>query len=198
MRTASGLALVTAIALVPGSASAVNIYLNGVRADGLAGVKIDKCSVQFDPKGNVHLDCPGYAVRAEGGAALPAPVEESSAKLSRRYFLVTEQAQPGATDFDIEVFVNSKFIRRLRNGDDQQVEDITKHLQPGKNVVMFTAKKKVGEARKSFSPEHYYRVLIGEGAASSDKVVIDDTVITFKRTAAEDKDVSEEFTLTTR
>ena len=203
MRQTMRLAAPLALLLMPGLGQAASIYLNGTRVDGAAGLanlKIEKCNVSFDDKSNVHIDCPGYAIKLDGNGEKPSAADDSgTGKLTKRYFLVTEQAQQGATEFDIDVFINSKWVRKLRSSDEQLVEDITKHLKAGKNVITFAAKKKPAEgARKSFSPEHFYRVIIGEGAANGDKVMIDDTVMTFKRTAAEDKDVSEEFTLNTK
>jgi hypothetical protein len=65
-------------------------------------------------------------------------------------------------------------------------------------VVTFVAKKQQGRERKSFSPGHFYRVIIGEGAAGGDKVMIDDALITFSKTAADTDDATQEFTLNAR
>jgi hypothetical protein len=51
---------------------------------------------------------------------------------------------------------------------------------------------------KSYSPQHYFKVIIGEGNVGGDNVMIDNPIIRFQRTAADTKNVSEEFTLTTR
>ena len=196
--------LTLAVVLLPGAALAGNfsVFLNGTKVDGLTSTKIDKCGVEFDARGNVLLNCPGYAVKVEGaggGAAAAGPqAPVSSGFVTKRYFLVTEQAQQGASDFDIELFINSKFIRRLKSDDDQIVTEVTKHLSAGKNVVNFIARKKTGAARKSFSPEHFYRVIIGEGNAAGDRVMIDNPLITWQRNAAETQDVSEELTLDAR
>ncbi len=183
------------------AALAGSVFLNGTKVDGLANTKIDKCSVEFDAKANVLLNCPGYAVKVEGAGTATTLKDEQAAVpgvMTRRYFLVTEQAQQGATDYDIEMYVNAKFIRRLKSDDEQIVTEITKHLSPGKNSVTFIAKKRTGAARKSFSPEHFFRVIVGEGNASGDRVMIDNPLVTFSRNAAETQDATEEFTLTTR
>jgi hypothetical protein len=64
--------------------------------------------------------------------------------------------------------------------------------------VLLTARKVVAGERKSYSPQHYFKVIIGEGNVGGDNVMIDNPIIRFQRTAADTKDVSEEFTLTTR
>ncbi|HCF56565.1 MAG TPA: hypothetical protein DFS52_01030 [Myxococcales bacterium] len=194
------LALALAIALLPSQVLAASVYLNGTKVDGiLVGQKMEKCNVEFDAKGDVRLDCPGIAIKVEGAqASAPAAEEAAAAQLTKKYFLVTEQAVRGATEFDIEVYVNSKFVRRCKSEDEQYVGEITEHLVPGKNKVMFVARKKAGATRRSFSPEHFFRVIIGEGNASGDRVMIDDAVITFEKTAAEAADSSKELSLVTR
>lgn len=187
--------------LLPAPALAASVFLNGVKVDGaLANLKIEKCAVEFDAKGDVQLNCPGYAVKVEGGAPPAAPKDEAPApeKITRHYFLVTEQAQIGATEYDYDLFINSKFVRKLRSEEEQIVTEVTKHLLPGKNVVTFVAKKRAGKQRVSFSPQHFFRVIIGEGAAGGDKVMIEDAVVSFQRTAADTEDATQEYELKAR
>ncbi|QSQ16153.1 hypothetical protein [Myxococcus landrumensis] len=119
-------------------------------------------------------------------------------RITQRYWLVTEQTVPGMTDYDIDVYVNSRWLRKLRGNDDQVVTDITKHLQPGGNQVMLMARKIVGGQKRSDSPKHVFRVIIGEGNEGGGNVMIDNPLIRFQTTAAESKDVTQEYTLTTR
>jgi hypothetical protein len=128
----------------------------------------------------------------------PAPAPEAPPTLTRRYWLVTEQSVPGMAEYDIDLYINSKWIRKLRNNEEQIITEITRYLQPGKNTVLFTARKVVVGSQKSYSPQHYFKVIIGEGNVGGDNVMIDNPIIRFQRTAADTKDVSEEFTLTTR
>ncbi len=187
-----------------------SVFLNGVNIDGVAGQKFEKATVRIDDKGNIHIDAPGYAVRqvegapaaktgaAAAAAAAGAEAAHAAPKLTKRYFLVTEQNAPGMTEFDVDVFINSKWIRKLRSDEDQIVTEVTRYLQPGKNTVLFTAKKNSGETRRSYSPEHYFRVLVGEGNVGGDNVMIDDPVVNFRRNASEAQDVSQEFAFETR
>ena len=194
--------LACAVALLaPLPALAGSVFLNGTKVDGLTNTKIEKCSAEFDAKGNVLLNCPGYAVRVEGAEAHhPAAPKDQPAPtlITKHYFLVTEQGQVGASEYDFDLFINSKFVRKMRSEEEQIVTEVTKHLQPGKNVVTFVSRKRVGTERRSFSPEHFYRVIIGEGAAGGDKVMIDEALITFQKTAADTADATQEFALDAR
>jgi hypothetical protein len=192
------------IALSPTSALAGAVYLNGVRIDGAEGIRntrFDKVNVRIDEAGNVFIDAPGYAIKVmDPGSAGKKPEEESEGtpRLTRRYFLVTEQTAPGMAEYDVDVYVNSKWIRKLRGTDSQIYTEITKSLQPGKNTVTLSAKKVAKGARKSFSPEHLFRVIIGEGNVGGDHVMIDRTVVEFQRSAADVEDLTREYTFSTR
>lgn len=228
-------ALVTLIGvMVPASALASSVYLNGVRIDGVTNQKFEKATVRIDDKGDVYIEAFGYsAVRQVTSApAAPAPVVPAPApvapvppppapvvtpapaapqppppaepaadappSLTRRYWLVTEQSVPGMTEYDIDLYINSRFIRKLGNNEDQVIMEITRQLQPGKNTVVLTPHKVVMGERKSYSPQHYFKVIIGEGNEGGGRVMIDNPIVRFQRTAADSKEESGEFTLTTR
>ncbi|MFP2929952.1 hypothetical protein ACLESO_33110, partial [Pyxidicoccus sp. 3LG] len=137
---------------------------------------------------------PGAPATATAGAPAPAV----PGRITQRYWLVTEQTVPGMTDFDIDVYVNSRWLQKLRGNDDQVVSDITRHLLPGANTVTLIARKAVGRGRRSNSPDHVFRVIIGEGNEGGGNVMIDNPLIRFQATAAETQDATKEFTLTTR
>jgi hypothetical protein len=142
---------------------------------------------------------PAQPPQAAAPAAPAAPAaEEVPDRITRRYWLVTEQNVPGMTEYEIDVYVNSKWIRKLRNNEEQVVLEVTRHLQPGKNTVLFTAHKTAVDSRRSLSASHVFKVIIGEGNVGGDNVMIDNKLVQFQRTAADTQDVSEEFTLTTR
>ncbi|RKH37831.1 hypothetical protein D7X12_28170, partial [Corallococcus sicarius] len=133
----------------------------------------------------------------------PAPVPPAATapvpgRITQRYWLVTEQTTPGMTDFDIDVYVNSRWVRRLRNNEEQVVVDITGQLRPGPNAVTLIARKVAGGSRRSNSPNNVFKVIIGEGNEGGGNVMIDTPLIRFQKTAADAQDATEEFTLTTR
>jgi len=216
-----------AVVMAPATALAASVYLNGVRIDGVTNQKFEKATVRIDEKGDVHITAAGYAVRVETAPApvapppapaVPAPAApapaapaaatpatpppaatpEAPPTLTRRYWMVTEQAVPGMSEYDIDLYINSRWIRKLRNNEEQIITEITRHLQPGKNTILLSPHKVVAGDRKSYSPRHYFKVIIGEGNVGGDNVMIDNPIIKFQRTAADTKDESEEFTLTTR
>jgi hypothetical protein len=190
------LTLLTLLVAVP--AFAGGLFINGVNVDGLTNQSFDKVNVRIDEKGNVLIDAPGYSVKKLGGASNPEP--EATGQLTKHYILVTEQQPSGMTEFDIDLFINGKHIRTMRNGEDQIVADVTKYLRPGKNAIQFQAKKNFstkGEPR-SVSKSHVFRVIIGEGEMGSDQVLIENPVVKFERTAADMSDTVQDFTLTTR
>ncbi|WNG38103.1 hypothetical protein F0U61_33810 [Archangium violaceum] len=231
-RVISALALT---ALLPVSALAGSVYLNGVRIDGVTNQKFEKVTaVRIDEQGNIHIEAPSYAVKvvnappamavpakhvpvtpapvtspapapapttpvaAPAPAPAPAPVATAPARITRRYWLATEQSAPGMTEYDIDLFINSKWVRKLRNGEEQVITELTRYLLPGKNTVTMMAHKVAADSRRSESPQHVFKVIIGEGNEGGGNVMIDNPLIRFQRTAAETEDLSEEFTLTTR
>ena len=183
--------------LLNGTALAGSVYLNGVKIDGVSNQKFEKVTVRIDEKGNVLIEAPGYAVKQVEGQQVEAPTTNAGT-ISKHYFLVTEQNVVGMTEYDVDMYVNSKWVRKLKSSEDQIVSDITRNLTPGKNTVMFIAKKTAPDARKSLSKEHFFRIIIGEGNMSGDHVMIDNPVVKFERTAADNIDSSQEFSLNAR
>jgi len=216
-------ALVLLAALLPGVALAGSVFLNGVRIDSVRGQTFEKATVRIDDQGNVHIDAPHYAVRTESvpapapaaapapapvapapapvaaPAPAPAPVQEPApTHITRRYWLVTEQDTPGATGYDIDLYVNSQWVRKLRNVESQVVTELTGNLQPGKNTVTFMARKQEGAGDSSGSRGQVFRILIGEGNMGGSHVMLDNVLVRFQRTAADTEDATEDFTLSTR
>jgi hypothetical protein len=173
------------------------VYLNGVNIDGVTNQRFDKAAVRIDDRGNIFIDAPGYQVKSVDNAS--GALREGSDRVSRRYWLVTEQSMVGMTEFDVDLFINSKWVRKLKNNEEQIVTEITKYLTPGKNEVTLIARKlPVEKARKSFSKQHVFKVIIGEGNVGGENVMIDNPLVKFERNASETEDVSQEFTITAR
>ena len=183
------------------------LFLNGVNIDAVRGQTFEKCrTVRVDERGDVHLDCPGYQVEGTVGAppaaAARSPVAQPSSSLAtvvtKHYWLVTEQNEQGAAQYDLDVFINSKWVRKIRAGEEQIVMEITKLLQPGTNKLLFAATKHLETGRKSASPSAFLKVIIGEGESGAGNVMIDNPLLECKRTAAETDNVNEEFTIQAR
>jgi hypothetical protein len=184
---------------------AASIFLNGVNIDGVRGQNFEKCrAVRIDDKGNLHLDCPAYqAENAGGGSSAPVvlpsiPVAGASlvpSSLSKHYFLVTEQSDGAAAQYDVDVYVNSRWVRKVRSGDEQIVLDISRFLKPGPNKLLFAASKR---GPKTGVATSFVRFIVGEGESSGAQVLIDNPLVECKRTAAETDNVNEEFTVQAR
>jgi hypothetical protein len=206
--------------LAPEVASASSIFLNGINIDGVTNQAFNNCTVIIDAQGNIFITAKGYAVAAPGagaqapgipGAALPTapapavapvpvavPTVAATPVVTQRYWLVTEKAAPGMTQYDIDLFVNSKFVRRFLDDEEHVVLEITKFLQPGQNKLVLMAKKNLGAGRRSASPQHFFRVIIGEGDSGGRNVMINRKLVDYKRTALETTDQTDEFFLNAR
>ena len=180
-------------------AFAAEVYVNGVNVDGLTNHTFEKVNVRLDEKGNVQIDAPGYAVKK---VTLTGGADKSTTEgvITQKYFLVTEQNPIGMTEYEIDLFLNGKFLRTVKSGDEQLINDITRQLKPGKNQVIVQARKRQADPMvpKSTNRNHVFRVIIGEGNTSQDQVTIEKQLVTFVRTAADSTDTTQEFSFTTR
>jgi len=142
------------------------------------------------------LPAPPPAAATNG---LVASASATPARLARRYFLATEQSQPDATQYDVEVFINASWIRVVKSTDPQVVIEITRFLRPGPNKVTLSCTKKApGGERRGGSPESTLRVVIGAGNVGGDQVMIDESLAVMTRTAAEVEDKVEEYVVEAR
>ncbi len=193
----------TAAAAKPG------VFLNGVNIDGVTNQTFANCTVTIDAQGNVFIAARGYAVAGPNGqpvAQAPAPgaqvasatlpVAPAPAALAQHYWLVTEKAAPGMSQYDLDLYVNSKFVRRFVDDEEHVVLELTKYLSPGENKLTIIARKNLASGRRSSSPQHYFRLVIGEGDASGRNVMISRKLVDYRRTALETKDFSDEFFVT--
>ncbi|MGZ6125458.1 MAG: hypothetical protein ACXWLR_10900 [Myxococcales bacterium] len=174
-----------------------SVFLNGVNIDTLRSQKFEKCNaVRIDDRGDVHLDCPGYQVEAQQAAPAP-PVAPAAlaAAITRRYWLVTEEKDGAATQYEVDVFVNGKWLRKIKAGEPQVVQEITRNLHPGMNKVVFASTKHADGGRKSVSPQSWLKLVVGEGEEGANAVTIDNPLFETRRTAADTDNVNEEFTL---
>jgi hypothetical protein len=188
-----------------------SVFLNGVNVDGLRGQSFEKCkTVKIDDRGDVYLDCPGYEVQAQAApapvvpAAAPvaaaslAPAPAAPATITKKYWMVSEEANGAATQYDFDVFVNARWVRKIKAGEPQIVLEITKYLQPGPNKVLFASTKHMEGGRKTNSAGSFVKITIGEGESGGNTVMIDNPLVECKRTAAETDNINEEFTLQAR
>jgi hypothetical protein len=221
------LALTTALAAALAASPALAgpaLTLNGVAIDGVTDQKFENATVLIDAAGNVHITARGYVVKGEPApppvtsaaarpaAAAPPPVApplppttaaattvQVPTKLSRRYFLATEQSQPDGTQFDVQVFINAAWIRVLHSADVPGGEDITRYLRPGTNKVTLVATKNLaGADRRNYTKDVTFRVVVGAGNVGGNQIMIDETLAIMTLTAADVDNKTEEYTVEAR
>lgn len=182
-------------ALLADGAMAKGVFLNGVNIDGVLNQKFENVTVAIDDKGNVLITAKGYEVQAAQPAPRPTTPAVDPGPVSKRYFLVSETSAPPLAQYDIDVFVNSVWIKRVSSADVQVVAEITRHLKKGKNSVHFTATKVLGDGRKSAAPTHFVKIYIGEGNMGGNNVMIDNALLEYKRDASEMQNFADEFSI---
>ena len=173
------------------------MFLNGVNIDGVKSKVFENCKVQIDGAGNVYIIAKGYAVQRKP-TAKKSPAVPTGGPPSGRYWLVTEKAAPGMTQYDIDLFINAKWVRKFPDAEEHVVMEITKYFRTGKNKVHFVAKKNLGSTRRSASPQHYFRIIVGQGNEGGRNVMITKKAIDYKRTALETKNFQDEFIVEVR
>jgi hypothetical protein len=184
------------------AAAGPSITLNGVKIDGVTDQKFESCTVVIDERGDVHIEAKGYAVTSGEGARPPVPGAPSveggtPGRVTRRYFLYTEQKPPGA-QFDLNVFVNAQWIREVKASEVQTHAEITKYLRPGPNKVTLAATKRMAGEGLPQGGDVALRIVIGEGNVGGDHLMIDRPLVETARYAAELDDKTEEFVIDAR
>lgn len=188
--------------ILPTSAAwAVTVYLNGVAITGVPNQTFKNCTVTTDASGNVYIDAPAYKVEAPGAkAAAPVASAPQQAGLAptQRYWLITERT-PEMADYDIDVFVNGKWLRKFLNEEERQVIEISQYFKTGPNkVALMARKRKNSKDRNSSSPAHYFRIVIGAGKMNGRSIMVTESLVDYRRTAAEVDDRNDIFTVTIR
>jgi hypothetical protein len=110
-------------------------YLNGVLVEprSLAGVTLERATVRFDEKGNLHVEAPGYKVQVvppKTTASSPAP----NGIVPGRWWVVTEDQ--GSIGHTVEVLVNGQLVTTSRSGEGDRVFDLGPWLRTGPNTVL--------------------------------------------------------------
>jgi hypothetical protein len=193
----------TLIVAVAGTAEARNVYLNGIKLDSSVAMKpqtFKDCEVRIDERGDIHITATGYKVVApEGEKPAPPPGGATGpAEGDRRFWLISKFNDRGAAGFDVEVYINNTFVKKIRAGDDPLVLDVSRFIQPGDNRISMLATKNPTAARGSRSPADTLEVVLGEGIASGGTVTIDKVHATFKRNGSESGTLREDYLVTAR
>lgn len=180
----TGLVLVLAAAvLVCRQAEARSVYLNGVKIDGLTNQVFKGATVRIDSTGNVHIEAKGYTIKAVGSASATGPT--TGPPVSETYWMVATETNPGKVQWDVEVFINGKFLKKVTWDGGQVVADISRYLYKGNNLVHFRARRNLSRRRISYSAGDKLRIVLGAGVKQAGSVVITRSLATFTRTAAD-------------
>jgi hypothetical protein len=196
------LLLVLAAASTP--AFARDVYLNGVKLGPDVLIKNQQfpaCEVAIDEKGDVYITAKGFKIDvapAKDDAPKGKEAAPSDGKLTKRYWLISKQVKRGQAQYDIDVFVNGKHVKKVRSADDPVVLEITKFVKPGDNTVQLVAKKDMGDKRLSSSPTDTIEVVLGEGTVGGGTVSITKPVVSYSRNAQETKNFTDELSFTGR
>jgi hypothetical protein len=196
--------VVLAVLLGSGTAFARDVYLNGVKLDSNVILKnqvFPACEVKFDADGNVHITAKGFKIEMtpapneKADTATPPPAD---GKLGKRYWLVSKQTKRGVTQYDVDVFLNDVFVKKVKSAEDTVVIEVTKHVKPGANKVRLVAVKNLGEKRISSSAVDVLEIVLGEGNVAGGTVTIDKPVMIYKRNASETGSFKDEASFTGR
>jgi hypothetical protein len=194
-------AVVSVVALLGAApAFARDVYLNGVKLDSSVLIQsqtFPACEVQFDEKGDVHITAKGFKVETKPAAASAdapgsAPAAPSAQALSKRYWLISKQPKKGMAQYEVDIYLNGKFVKKVRAQDDPVILDVTKSVRPGVNEVKLIATKTMGDKRLSSSPTDTLEIVLGEGTVGGGTVSITKTVVSYVRSAQETKNFSDD------
>lgn len=165
-----------------------SIFLNGVKIDGVRDQEFKAVNVKIDKDGNIHISAPQYIVKTadDPNQKATAPAQ------AKAYFLVTQISKDGRGGYDIDLFINGNWIKKITNKDEQIVMDLTKYLQNGKNTIRLTGVKAKDEVANPVS-NGFTEVIVGEGAAGKNNVVIDRPLIDFKFLSKESNPIIKDF-----
>jgi hypothetical protein len=176
------------------AAEAKSVFLNEVNIDGVVGQHFDNCAIDIDAQGNVHITARGYKVEVQKPQQATPPPPQTA--VSKRYWLVTENRSPGMDQYDIEVLINNQTVKKIASKDESVYLEITRYVHAGDNSVYIIAKKNLdGGQRRSTSPYHSTRVIIGEGTVNEKTIVIDKQLLDYRRNAGETQNFSDPFTI---
>ena len=150
-----GVLVMAGLLAMPSQAHARKIFLNGVNLNAvdLPAVTLKGCDVTIDAKGNIHITAKGYKIQVASrpGGTTPSttPRPRSNTKIvgsaTDKYYLVSFGAKRSATQYDIEVYINKKMIRRIRARSAQVAMDVTRYIIRGKpNEITFVSRKNYG------------------------------------------------------
>ncbi|NUN14431.1 MAG: hypothetical protein HUU55_12445 [Myxococcales bacterium] len=154
------------------TATAADIYINGVKVGAIADLQLNNCNIRFDSRGDLHITAPGYQV-AGGPTQTTAGVSNTAPVLQNNYFLTTTATKPGAAQYRFELYINGNKVREFSSLDSGLALSLNTYLTKGKNTVGIKAYKDMGIAVAAPDRSDAFEIVIGEGRGRGDTLLVD-------------------------
>ncbi len=164
---------------LPSLASARNVYLNGVKINGLLNQTFFNVKVKIDSKGDIYIVGAQYKVKVKGQtppkAPLPkfaktptkiAPAPVVGSRPSKGYLAVVQRSGYKASGYAVHLKINGRLVRKIGLAVEQDVFKITKYLHKGLNKIVVEAFKMDAKAKGTF------KLLIAAGKLKAGAVLI--------------------------
>ncbi|GAB4298794.1 MAG: hypothetical protein Kow0090_14290 [Myxococcota bacterium] len=204
--------LIATLLASAGYAQNSKIYLNGVEITGISNQKFENVTVELDNHGNILIIAPQYRVKSREEVAPPTSASQSdpstlSQKSSpsaatnqnppgKRFYLVTYFSPESRADFDVDIFVNGKFYKRILSQDDQVIEEISSLMSKGENKIAISATKNVVAGAPLSTPDSFLQIIIGEAKMQGNQVIIEKPYVNYRLTGAQSGTIHKNFTVT--
>jgi hypothetical protein len=190
---AAALAAILCLAAAP--ASAREVFLNGIKLDTsvtIAPQTFPNCEVRVADNGDIYITAKGFKLEPRAKGDAPPVTAPAPTTLQGRYWLISKQPRKGMAQYEVDVFVNGKFVKKVRSADDPVILEVTKWVRPGENKVQLVAKKTITDKRLSSSPTDTLDIVLGEGSVNGGTISITRPVVQYKRTAHETQGFTDE------
>ena len=144
---------------------APTVTINGYNVTGITNQKFENVAVEFDASGNIIISAPNYklvegptkpvnnGVTVESVFPSTSPSTTSVAPsvageavhydrnalpdLTNPTYLVAQFSEVGLLGYHVDVYINGKYIKELKQNNGQQTMDVSKYLVSGKNTVQY-------------------------------------------------------------
>lgn len=177
--------LLAGMMLAAPEASLGPLFLNGDLVSAPQGRIFRNVDVTVDGRGQLRLASRRASVECPDANPAPPPV--------KRYWLVTHRSPGMGAGYDIDVFVNDKWARKLLDVEQAIVLELTDFLHAGSNKIRFVARKI--DSMPAGDKKHYFRVLVGSGEDGEEQLVIRKKLLDYGRNASETEMFKDNFSI---
>lgn len=139
---------------------APTVTINGYNVTGITSQKFENVDVEFDVAGNIIISAPNYklveeppktvnsgvtveSVSSSPSVAMPTagvPVHydrNALPDITNPTYLVAEFSEVGLLGYHVDVYINGKYIKEMKQNNGQQTMDVSRYLVSGKNTVQY-------------------------------------------------------------